>query len=146
MAPTATASVKVRRVEPSSNPATAPTAPMIDTGIAVNAEVPTAANPKATTVAAFSGATFQRRDCTSVAASAATPPTNVHTDHGSPSVAAAATPTGAVRHAARVASAVEVVGNRRRPASAAKYTRTAPPPVRRSGPLGRSIPSCRQPR
>ncbi len=40
---------------------------MTDTGTAVNAESPTAANPKATTVAAFSGATFQRRDCTSVA-------------------------------------------------------------------------------
>ena len=120
--PTATASVSARRVEPSSSRAAAPAATITGAGTAVSAESPTAARPNAPTVAALNRATLQRRDCTSVAASAARPPTNVHIDQGWPSVAAAATPTGAVRHAASVASAVEVAGYRRRPASAAKYT------------------------
>ncbi len=119
-APTATASVKLRRVEPRSSAATDPTAPIAVAGTAVSAASPTAARPNETTVAAFSAGTFQRRDCTSVAPSAATPPTSVHTDQGWPSVAAAATPTGAVRQAASTASEVDVVRKRRRPVSAAK--------------------------
>ncbi len=121
-APTVTASANVRRVDPSSSAMAAPMAPITGAGIEVSAAAPTAAKPNATTVAAFSGATSHRRDCTSVATSAASPPTSVHTVHGWLSVAAAAMPTGAVRQAASVASEVAVVGKRRRPASAAKYT------------------------
>ncbi len=143
-APTATASVRARRLEPSSAPATAAIAPMTGAGMPVSAENPTAASPKATTVAACSGAMFQRCDCTSVAASAATPPTSVHTAHGCPSVAAAAIPTGAVRQAASVASEMDVVGNRRRPASATKYTASSAatsPEKRTTGSIDSQLPA-----